>query len=82
MDDQAHHSHKKTDHTMTFRKRWGNPWSFKLGTMDRPGYATFTVNYFNKPATYPEGFLKGNQGLRRGKVDHNASILFYYQVGY
>jgi len=63
MDDQARRSHKKTDHTMieAFGKRWGNHSSFKLGAMDRSGYATFTVNHFNGPVTYSsEGFLECN----------------------
>jgi len=63
MDDQARRSHKKTDHTMieAFGKRWGNHSSFKLGAMDRSGYATFTVNHFNGPVTYSsEGFLERN----------------------
>ncbi|KAI9568500.1 P-loop containing nucleoside triphosphate hydrolase protein [Boletus coccyginus] len=63
MDDQARRSHKKTDHTMVegFTKRWGNYSSFKVGPIDRSGYPTFTVNYFNGPVTYSsEGFLDRN----------------------
>ncbi|KIM61323.1 hypothetical protein SCLCIDRAFT_1181769 [Scleroderma citrinum Foug A] len=41
--------------------RWGNHSSFKLGAMDRSGFATFTVNHFNGPVTYSsEGFLECN----------------------
>ncbi|KAF9225027.1 glycosyltransferase family 2 protein [Gyrodon lividus] len=63
MDDQARRSHKKTDHTMVeaFGKRWGNHSSFKIGTMDRSGFPTFTVNHFNGPVAYSaEGFLERN----------------------
>ncbi|KAF8836252.1 glycosyltransferase family 2 protein [Paxillus ammoniavirescens] len=63
MDDQARRSHKKTDHTMVeaFGKRWGNHSSFKVGTMDRSGFPTFTVNHFNGPVAYSaEGFLERN----------------------
>ncbi|KIJ64935.1 glycosyltransferase family 2 protein [Hydnomerulius pinastri MD-312] len=63
MDDQARRSHKKTDHTMVeaFGKRWGNHSSFKVGSMDRSGFPTFTVNHFNGPVTYSaEGFLDRN----------------------
>ena len=35
-----------------FGKRWGNHSSFKLGAMDRAGYA---VNHFNGPVTYSSG---------------------------
>ncbi|KAH7883110.1 glycosyltransferase family 2 protein [Phlebopus sp. FC_14] len=63
MDDQARRSHKKTDHTMVeaFGKRWGNHSSFKVGSVDRSGFPTFTVNHFNGPVTYSaEGFLERN----------------------
>jgi chitin synthase len=59
MDDQARRAPKKTDHTMVeaFGKRWGNH-SFKVGSVDRPGFPTFTVNHFNGPAAYSaKGFL-------------------------
>ena len=47
--------------TEAFGKRWGNHSSFKLGAMDRSGFATFTVNHFNGPVTYSsEGFLECN----------------------
>ena len=63
MDDQARRQPKKTDHTMVeaFGKRWGNHSSFKIGTMDRSGFPTFTVNHFNGPVTYSaENFLERN----------------------
>ena len=63
MDDQAHHSDKKMDHTMmeAFGKRWGNHSSFKLGAMDQVGYVTFMVNHFNGPVTYSlDRFLEHN----------------------
>ncbi|KAF9232203.1 P-loop containing nucleoside triphosphate hydrolase protein [Melanogaster broomeanus] len=63
MDDQARRSHKKTDHTMVqaFGKCWGNHSSFKIGTLDRSGFPTFTVNHFNGPVAYSaEGFLDRN----------------------
>ncbi|KAF8513208.1 glycosyltransferase family 2 protein [Gautieria morchelliformis] len=63
MDDQARRQPKKTDHTMVeaFAKRWGNHSSFKVGTMDRSGFPTFTVNHFNGPVTYSaENFLERN----------------------
>ncbi|KAF9236597.1 P-loop containing nucleoside triphosphate hydrolase protein, partial [Melanogaster broomeanus] len=63
MDDQARRSHKKTDHMMVeaFGKRWGNHSSFKIGTLDRSGFPTFTVNHLNGPVAYSaEGFLDRN----------------------
>ncbi|KAI6139949.1 P-loop containing nucleoside triphosphate hydrolase protein, partial [Pisolithus tinctorius] len=64
MDNQAHRSHKKTDHTMVeaFAKRWGNHSSFKLGGgLDRSGFPPFTVCHFNGPVTYSsEAFLERN----------------------
>ncbi|KAI6154712.1 P-loop containing nucleoside triphosphate hydrolase protein [Pisolithus tinctorius] len=64
MDDQAHRSHKKMDHTMAnaFAKRWGNHSSFKLGGgLDRSGFLTFTICHFNGPVTYSsEAFLEHN----------------------
>ncbi|KAF8523712.1 glycosyltransferase family 2 protein [Hysterangium stoloniferum] len=63
MDDQARRQPKKTDHTMVeaFGKRWGSHTSFKVGTMDRSGYPTFTINHFNGPVTYSaENFLERN----------------------
>ncbi|KAI0027842.1 glycosyltransferase family 2 protein [Vararia minispora EC-137] len=63
MDDQARRMPRKTDHTMVdaFAKRWANHSSFKVGTMDRSGFPTFTVNHFNGPVTYTsEGFLERN----------------------
>ena len=63
MDDQARRQPKKTDHTMVeaFGKRWGNHSSFKIGTMDRSGFPTFTVNHYNGPVTYSaESFLERN----------------------
>ncbi|KAH7106969.1 glycosyltransferase family 2 protein [Auriculariales sp. MPI-PUGE-AT-0066] len=63
MDDQARRMPKKTDHTMVeaFGKRWGNHSSFKVGSMDRSGFPTFTVNHFNGPVTYSaENFLERN----------------------
>jgi chitin synthase len=44
-----------------FAKRWGNHSSFKVGTLDRSGSSTFTINHFNGPVTYSsEGFLERN----------------------
>ncbi|KAH9045953.1 glycosyltransferase family 2 protein [Lactarius hengduanensis] len=63
MDDQARRAPKKTDHTMVeaFAKRWANHSSFKVGSVDRSGFPTFTVNHFNGPVTYSsEGFLERN----------------------
>ncbi|KIM80662.1 glycosyltransferase family 2 protein [Piloderma croceum F 1598] len=63
MDDQARRAPKKTDQTMVeaFAKRWGNHSSFKVGTLDRSGSSTFTINHFNGPVTYSsEGFLERN----------------------
>ncbi|EIW79950.1 glycosyltransferase family 2 protein [Coniophora puteana RWD-64-598 SS2] len=63
MDDQARRSQKKTDQSMVeaFGRRWGNHSSFKVGSMDRSGFPTFTVNHFNGPVTYSaEGFLERN----------------------
>ena len=63
MDDQARRAPKKTDHTMVeaFGKRWGNHSSFKVGSVDRSGFPTFTINHFNGPVTYSaEGFLDRN----------------------
>jgi chitin synthase len=63
MDDQARRQPRKTDHTMVeaFSKRWANHSSFKVGTMDRSGFPTFTINHFNGPVTYTaEGFLERN----------------------
>ncbi|KII91880.1 glycosyltransferase family 2 protein [Plicaturopsis crispa FD-325 SS-3] len=63
MDDQARRAPKKTDHTMVeaFGKRWGNHSSFKVGSMDRSGFPTFTVNHFNGPVTYSaDGFIERN----------------------
>ncbi|KAI6004529.1 hypothetical protein F5J12DRAFT_679709, partial [Pisolithus orientalis] len=61
MDDQAHQSHKKMDHTMadTFAKQWGNHSSFKLG--GGSGFLTFTICHFNDLVTYSsEAFLECN----------------------
>ncbi|KAI5983209.1 P-loop containing nucleoside triphosphate hydrolase protein [Pisolithus albus] len=64
MDDQAHWSHKKTDHMMVeaFAKWWGNHSSFKSGGgLDRSGFPTFTICHFNGPVMYsPEAFLERN----------------------
>ncbi|TFK52854.1 glycosyltransferase family 2 protein [Heliocybe sulcata] len=63
MDDQARRIPKKTDHTMieAFGKRWGNHSSFKMGSIDRSGFPTFTVHHYNGPVTYSaEGFLERN----------------------
>jgi hypothetical protein len=63
MDDQARRTPKKTDHTMVeaFGKRWANHSSFKVGSVDRSGFPTFTINHFNGPVTYSsEGFLERN----------------------
>ena len=63
MDDQARRAPKKTDQTMVeaFAKRWGNHSSFKVGTLDRSGSSTFTINHFNGPVTYSsEGFIERN----------------------
>ena len=44
-----------------FGKRWANHSSFKVGSVDRSGFPTFTINHFNGPVTYlSEGFLKRN----------------------
>jgi chitin synthase len=44
-----------------FGKRWGNHSSFKIGSVDRSGFPTFTINHFNGPVTYSsEGFLDRN----------------------
>ncbi|KAF9232771.1 P-loop containing nucleoside triphosphate hydrolase protein [Melanogaster broomeanus] len=44
-----------------FGKHWGNHLSFKIGTLDRSGFPTFTVNHFNGPIAYSaEGFLNRN----------------------
>ena len=45
---------KKSAHTMVevFGKRWGNHLSFKVGSVDRSGFPTFTINHFNGPVTY------------------------------
>ena len=41
------------------RQEVGKPLLFKLGAMDRSGFATFMVNHFNGPVTYLlEGFLE------------------------
>ena len=64
MDDQARRMPRKTNHTMVeaFSKRWGNHSSFKVGSADRSGFPTFTVNHFTGPVTYSaEGFLERNQ---------------------
>lgn len=64
MDDQARRMPRKTNHTMVeaFAKRWGNHSSFKVGSADRSGFPTFTVNHFTGPVTYSaEGFLEKNQ---------------------
>ncbi|KAI5992006.1 hypothetical protein F5J12DRAFT_727101, partial [Pisolithus orientalis] len=61
MDNQAHRSHKKTDHTManTFTKQWGNHSSFKLG--GGSGFPMFTIFHFNDLVTYSsEVFLEHN----------------------
>ncbi|GJE86394.1 Myosin domain-containing chitin synthase 8 [Phanerochaete sordida] len=66
MDDQARRMPRKTNHTMVeaFNKRWGNHSSFKVGSADRSGFPTFTVNHFNGPVTYSaEGFLEKNQDM-------------------
>jgi chitin synthase len=63
MDDQAWHTPKKMDLTMVkaFGKRWGNHPSFKVGSVHRSGFPTFTINHFNGPVTYSaEGFLNQN----------------------
>ncbi|KAI9438359.1 glycosyltransferase family 2 protein [Lactarius indigo] len=63
MDDQARRAPKKTDHTMVeaFGKRWANHSSFKVGSVDRSGFPTFTISHFNGPVTYSsEGFLERN----------------------
>ncbi|KDQ56608.1 glycosyltransferase family 2 protein [Jaapia argillacea MUCL 33604] len=63
MDDQARRIPKKTNHTMVeaFGKRWGNHSSFKVGSVDRSGFPTFTVSHFNGPVTYSsESFLERN----------------------
>jgi chitin synthase len=63
MDDQAQRTLKKTDLTMVkaFGKRWGNHSSFKVGSVHRSGFPTFTINHFNGPVTYSaEGFLNRN----------------------
>ncbi|KAI6033570.1 P-loop containing nucleoside triphosphate hydrolase protein [Pisolithus microcarpus] len=64
VDDQAHWSHKKTDHMMVeaFTKRSGNHSSFKLGGgLDRSGFLMFTICLFNGPVTYSsEAFLERN----------------------
>ncbi len=64
MDDQARRMPRKTNHTMVeaFSKRWANHSSFKVGSADRSGFPTFTVNHFAGPVTYSaEGFLERNQ---------------------
>jgi hypothetical protein len=44
-----------------FGKRWGNHSSFKVGSVHRSGFPTFTINHFNGPVTYSaEGFLNRN----------------------
>ena len=66
MDDQARRIPRKTNHTMVeaFAKRWGNHSSFKVGSADRSGFPTFTVNHFTGPVTYSsEGFLERNQDM-------------------
>lgn len=63
MDDQARRAPKKTAHTMieAFGKRWGNHSSFKVGSVDRSGFPTFTINHFNGPVAYSsDGFLERN----------------------
>ncbi|KIK16514.1 hypothetical protein PISMIDRAFT_15777 [Pisolithus microcarpus 441] len=64
VDDQAHWSHKKTDHMMVeaFTKQLGNHSSFKLGGgLDRSGFLMFTICLFNGPVTYSsEAFLERN----------------------
>ncbi|KAG8923717.1 hypothetical protein FRC02_010963 [Tulasnella sp. 418] len=63
MDDQTRRAPKKTDHTMSeaFGKRWGNHSSFKIGSMDRSGFPTFTISHYNGPVTYSsESFLDKN----------------------
>lgn len=63
MDDQARRQPKKTDHTMVeaFGKRWGNHSSFKVGTMDRSGFPSFTIHHYSGPVTYSaESFLERN----------------------
>ena len=63
MDDQARRAPKKTDQTMVeaFGKRWGNHSSFKVGSIDRSGYPSFTVHHFNGPVIYSsENFLERN----------------------
>jgi len=38
---------------------WGNHSSFKVSAIDHSGFPTFTINYFNSPATHSsEGFLR------------------------
>ena len=79
IDDQARRQPKKTDHTMVeaFGKRWGNHPSFKVGPVDRSGFATFTISHYVAPVTYTsEGLLERNSevvspdfvSLLRGQV--------------
>ncbi|KDN52499.1 glycosyltransferase family 2 protein [Tilletiaria anomala UBC 951] len=63
IDDQARRQPKKTDHTMVeaFGKRWGNHPSFKVGPVDRSGFASFTISHFAGPVTYTsEALLERN----------------------
>ncbi|KAH9984858.1 glycosyltransferase family 2 protein [Russula vinacea] len=53
--------HIMDDQARPFGKRWGNHSSFKVGSVDRSGFPTFTINHFNGPVTYSaEGFLERN----------------------
>jgi len=49
MDDQTRHVPKETAHMMAeaFGKCWANHLSFKVGSVDRSGFPTFTINHFN-----------------------------------
>ncbi|CAO1621031.1 unnamed protein product [Jaminaea pallidilutea] len=66
MDDQASRKPKKTDHTMVeaFGKRWANNPSFRVGSTNRDGFSSFTVNHYNGPVTYSsEGWLDRNSEI-------------------
>ena len=63
MDDQARWVPKKADQTMVeaFGKHQGNHSSFKVGSIDRPGFPTFTIHHFNGPVIYSsKNFLERN----------------------
>lgn len=62
-DDQARKQPKKNEHTMVeaFGKRWANHSSFKLGSIDRSGFPTFTVSHYTGVVTYStESLLEKN----------------------